>query len=132
MKNALLLLLISPLLAQAECHFKISGAPVCMSGSVAAAAYVRYGLDVAALGQSYNRALLHESGCSLPYYGGAGKSKIRLVQAGRVPTPNGWIAVDSIEVNGSDLWYVAANYLDGACEAFHPSVTTAPFTSRNP
>ena len=132
MKRALSLLLILPVLAHAECHFKISGAPVCTSGSVAAAAYARYGMDTKALGADYNRALLHQSGCSLPYYGGPGKNRIKLVQAGRVPTSNGWIAVDSISVNDSDLWYVAASYLEGTCEAFHPSVTTAPFTGRDP
>lgn len=91
---------------------------------MAAAAYVRYGTDTKMLYKDYTRALLHESGCGEPYYGGPGKNKIRLIEAGRVPMPNGWIAVDSISVNDADLGFVADAYIVGRCEKYVPQDLT--------
>jgi hypothetical protein len=111
----LVLLPLDGAMAAAVCHFKTGNAIVCPNAANAATAYSNFGFDGARTNLSYNRALLQQSGCGRAYGATFMTAKIELVNKGRVALPNGWVGVSSVVVNGSDLWYVATDYIAGDC-----------------
>lgn len=122
---AMLLLLPVAIMANAECHFRVSNSIVCTSPRAAAFASQKFGEDIALTNISYNRQLMREAGCGRPYGSSYAKIKISQINSGRIATPNGWVDIATISANNHDLWYVAKRYLSGTCEKYVPIVGSA-------
>ncbi|WP_205191308.1 hypothetical protein [Burkholderia sp. LMG 13014] len=109
--------------ASAECHVAASTIILCQDANSAAYAYNAFGLNTAKMNASYNRQILHESGCSLmtdPKRGFTFKRR----RSGEIATPNGWVGVmflDFAHDGTSDAMYVASRYISGSCPDFKKS-----------
>jgi hypothetical protein len=112
--------------ALAECHFKTSNAIACTTPNAAAYAYQAFGFDIERTNHDYNVALMQQSFCGRSYGRNFKTVNIKLLSAGRIATPHGWVGVSSLEVNNDDLVYVASDYIAGTCEKFKPTVITNP------
>lgn len=105
------------------CHFKTVNAIVCTTARPAAVVFNNYGFNIELTNQSYSRQLLHEMGCGRVYGSDYGTISIREINHGKIANPNGWTEIVLISANDNhDLWYVARDYIDGACEAYVPTV----------
>jgi hypothetical protein len=109
--------------ASAECHVAASTIILCQDAKSAAYAYKAFGLNTAKMNESYNKQILHESGCSLmtdPKRGFTFKRR----RAGEIATPDGWVGVmflDFAHDGTSDARYVASRYISGSCPDFKKS-----------
>jgi hypothetical protein len=131
---AVLLALLIPLAAGAECHLKAQTVVMCQSPKNAALAYNEFGLDQAKIGASYNRELLHESWCAV-VSDDAHSLRFERISSGRIATPAGWVTV--LDVNFfhdgiNDERYVAAGYVSGTCENHTSNADAQPGSTRSP
>jgi len=108
-----------PWSASAACHIKAERAIVCPSGRDAVLAYREFGFDASKMGQSYNQAILHQSGCFLI----GKKVEMRQMNHGRVAFTDGWAGVTTISA-GPGLGEIADQYLEGKCDRYRPESFT--------
>lgn len=110
--------------AQAACHFNTGNAIVCLSPEGAAYAFKKFGFDIKTTNLSYNRQLMQEAGCSRAYNPNYKAAIIKVMDEGRIATPQGWVTVVSAVINNSDTFYFAKAYVTGKCEKYVAPVFT--------